>query len=206
MPLVGSEVPYLEYEVIKSMAEEFLSKYHPEGFIPVPIQAIVEFEFGLDIFPIPNLKNLLDIEGCIAFNIRTIFVDQSVLDKIAKRYRFTLAHELAHFVLHREVLKECEAKSSEKVLEFIRNISEGTQSRMEYQAYAFAGLVLVPTDHLELAILEAISMVPKELKREKCGPEILEYISQYIGDKFQVSGQVIKKRIESEPHLKKHFE
>ena len=203
---MGIEVPYLEYEATESKAEKFLSEYHPEGFIPVPIEEIVEFKFGLDIVPIPSLQNQLDIDGCSAFHVSTIYVDQYVLENVQNRYRFTLAHEVAHFILHEEVLKGCEAKSSEKVLEFIRSIPEGIHTRMEIQANNFAGLVLVPTDHLELAIFEAISMVPENLKSRKYSSEILEYISAYIGRKFQVSDQVIKKRIEYEPHLKKLFE
>ena len=200
---MGIEVPILEYEAIKSKAEEFLSEYHPEGVIPVPIEKIVEFEFELEIFPIPNFRKEQNIDGCLAFHISTIYVDQYILENWINRYRFTLAHELAHFILHKEVLKECKAKSSEKVLEFIRSIPEGIHSLMEFQAYDFAGLVLVPTGHLERSIPEALSLVPKNLKKDRY---VLEYISQYIGDKFQVSGQVIKKRIEKEPHLKKHFE
>lgn len=204
---MGIDISFLKDETIKLMTEEFLVKYHPEGFIPVPIEEIVEFKLGLDIFPIPNLQKELNIDGCIALHISTIFVDQFVLENYINRYRFTLAHELAHLLLHKEVLEECQATSSEKVLEFIRSIPEGIHSRMEFQANAFAGLVLVPTNHLELAILEAISMIPKELKKEKHGPEILNYLSKYIGDKkFQVSAEVIKIRIKNEPQLKKLFE
>lgn len=202
---MGIEVPFLTYEAIKSRAEKFLSEYHPEGNIPVPIEEIIELGLELDIFPIPNLQNVLDTVGCSAYRISTIFVDQFVFENRINRYRFTLAHEMAHFIIHETVLKECGAESSEEVMEFIRSIPEGSHSRMEYQAYAFAGLVLVPTQNLELAIFEAVSKLPTNFKLTRYVPEILEYISKFIGDKFQVSADVIKKRIENESHLKKYF-
>ena len=203
---MGIEVPFLSYEEIKSIAEKFLSEYHPEGSIPVPIEEIIELSLELDIFPIPNLQNILDTVGCSAYRISTIFIDQFVFEKRINRYRFTLAHETAHFIIHEMVLKECGAESSKEVMEFIRSIPEGSHSRMEYQAYAFAGLVLVPTQNLELAIFEALSKLPKNLELTRYAPEILEYISKFIGDKFQVSADVIKKRIENESRLKKYFD
>ena len=36
------EVPFLKPEVIKDQAEAFLNQYHPSGFMPIPIEEIIE--------------------------------------------------------------------------------------------------------------------------------------------------------------------
>jgi hypothetical protein len=47
------------------MSEQFLREFHPEGSIPVPIEEIAEIKCGLDIIPLPGLRDLLEIDGFI---------------------------------------------------------------------------------------------------------------------------------------------
>jgi hypothetical protein len=49
---------FLTYQQIGEIAQQFLQKYHPSFDIPVPIEAIIEFKLGLNIFPFPNPKGL----------------------------------------------------------------------------------------------------------------------------------------------------
>ena len=47
--------PYLPYDKLRRSADEFLARYHPDGTMPVPIENIIEYKFGLDIVPVPGL-------------------------------------------------------------------------------------------------------------------------------------------------------
>ena len=71
-----------------------------------------------------------------------IFVDQ---DEPAVRQRFTAAHELGHFVLHKEAVGH---KNEDNYL--LR--SEGMSNRQEAEANKFAATLLMPFDLIEIAM------------------------------------------------------
>lgn len=202
---MGIEVPKLNYQEIKKYADRFLENYNPKGAIPVPIDQIVEFDLGMNIIPIPNIKNLLDTDGGTSYENSTIYVDENIFINYENRYRFTLAHEVGHLVLHEHVFRESKTESTEDIKKFIRSIPEDIHSEMEFQAYDFAGLTLVPTPHLKLAILELTSIL-KGRGIVKHSTRTLEYGSKLVGKKFKVSSEAIQKRIRREPSLRRLFE
>ena len=68
--------PFLSIKDIKSEANAFLSRYHPDRRMPVPIEEIVEMQLGLDIVPMPNLRNDFGIDGYLSQDRTTIWVDE----------------------------------------------------------------------------------------------------------------------------------
>jgi hypothetical protein len=62
MPL-PFRAPILSYEKVNERAQEFLEKHGIGGKLPVPIDEVIEFEYGIDIVPFPNLQRDFDIEG-----------------------------------------------------------------------------------------------------------------------------------------------
>ncbi|MFO7889264.1 MAG: hypothetical protein R6V04_02880 [bacterium] len=50
--------PYLPYDKIRAIAENFLEKFHPKGTIPVTIENIIEFKLNIDIVPLRNQKEI----------------------------------------------------------------------------------------------------------------------------------------------------
>jgi len=94
------KIPFLEEAELRRRAREFLSKHNPKSKIPVPIETIVEFDFELNIVPAPGLIKVRGVNGFLTSDRSSIFVDDSLLRMALSRYFFTLAHELAHLVLH----------------------------------------------------------------------------------------------------------
>ena len=58
--------PILSYDDINKRAEDFLREHKRNKILPVDIEAIAEFDLGLNIFPFPNLQETFDIEGFIS--------------------------------------------------------------------------------------------------------------------------------------------
>lgn len=83
-----------------------------------------------------------------------IFVDE---DEPAVRQRFTAAHELGHFVLHKEAVGH---KNEDNYL--LR--SEGMSNRQEAEANRFAASLLMPFDLIEAAMRSGITS-PRELAK-----------------------------------------
>ena len=59
-----------------------------------------------------------------------------------------LAHEIGHIVLHRNLYRANRFSSIAEWKEFINSITEEEHGWLEYQGYAFAGLILVPKEDL----------------------------------------------------------
>lgn len=72
---------------------------------PVDIDFIIESS-GLEMIPIPGLRRLTQLSGALSSDFQSIYYDQSEADRNPFRMRFTLAHEFAHFILHRNLINE----------------------------------------------------------------------------------------------------
>ena len=141
-------VPHYSYNQLRQFADKFLAEYNSHDLIPVPIEEIAEVSLGLGIIPIPGLQRAFEIEGFIDSDLSAITVDQFVLENRAKRYRFTLAHEIGHLYLHRTILEQVKFSSIEEWKRFQLDVDSEDYNWLEWQAYCFAGLVLVPPGHL----------------------------------------------------------
>jgi hypothetical protein len=112
------KVPYYSYEQIRNHANAFLAKYNPTGVIPVPIEEIAEFSLHLNIIPIPGIQDSLEVAGFVSSDLLSISVDQFVMEKRVTRYRFTLAHEIGHIWLHREIFEQLKLNTVEEWKKF----------------------------------------------------------------------------------------
>ena len=98
------KAPFIKIEDVKRAADAFRKRYWSQDTIPVDIFQIVEFELGLEIQPISNLKEAGDVDALLLGNLKTIAVDQNDLlnERAQNRLRFSIAHEIGHLELHRE--------------------------------------------------------------------------------------------------------
>lgn len=142
-------IPYIPYDELRKYADDFLNRYHPDENLPIPIEEIVEFQLKLNIIPIKELKNIHDIDGWLTSDLRSIIVDEYQIEHFENRYRFTLAHEVSHLVLHKKVYESANISKTGDYLEFIKQLEEtGLVANFEWQANNLAGLILVPEYHL----------------------------------------------------------
>lgn len=177
-----------------------LAEHNPSKLIPVPIEEIVEFAFGIEIVPLPSLQIAYDIDSFISNDLSQIWVDQAVLEsRSPNRYRFSLAHELSHVVLHKGVISEMKFSSCEEWVKLMQGIPELEWDWLEYQAYTLAGLILVPRYALNSKLNEALEIARKQGARVMEAPDEAEpFICEWIGRQFAVSGQVIQKRLKKD--------
>jgi Zn-dependent peptidase ImmA (M78 family) len=190
-------VPHLSYEQIRGRADNFLARYNSSKKIPVPIEEIVEFSLCLNIVPLPDLQRAFDTVGFISSDFKSIYVDKFVLENRERRYRFSLAHEVGHLWLHKECLSAFTFKSIEKWKTFQYEIDDESYGWLEFQAYSFGGLVLVPREPL------ASSKKSLEAKIRKQGMDATtdaaqEIVSERLAVEFNVSKEVIDKRLQKD--------
>lgn len=156
----------LSSDQINVEAESFLTSYHPIFSLPIPIEEIIDLKLGINIVSIPGLKNDLgkigfDVDAFIMSNFKDIMVDEYIYNYVNTRFRFSLAHEIGHMILHKELYRQKSVASRDEYIEFIRNLNPKILDVVEKQADEFAGLVLIPRKILEKEFTAAVSQIEK---------------------------------------------
>jgi hypothetical protein len=188
--------PFLPYEKLRGVADEFLRQHHDSGDLPVPIERIIEFKFGLDIVPVPGLKDEFDVDAFITSDLSEIRVDRFISERRSNRYRFSLAHELAHVLIHRDIFAQLAFSTIKEWKGVICSIPEQEYRWIEYQAYCLGGLMLVPAkpledcfrDYVDKAAAAGVEWAGLDARSKK-------HILSAIARVFDVSVDVITKRM-----------
>jgi Zn-dependent peptidase ImmA (M78 family) len=198
--------PILSYDEINKRAEDFLKEHKRNSTLPVDIEAIVEFGLGLNIFPFPNLQETFDVEGFISGDLEVIYVDEFIYYQRPARYRFTLAHEIGHYVFHSDLIASFHAQSVADWSKFVLGIDEETYGWLEWQAYSFAAAVLVPRVSLRQNFYKELKLLrpkidfirSKGLSVESSQDYIINAIATKLIGIYDVSDDVLNKRISKE--------
>lgn len=159
---------YISIERMESITERILTDY---GFDPygkqvrsVPIEEIVEFHYDLQICW--EAIDQLDADGIVMAAIipdtKQIVLNETQRDLFDNKigtYRFTLAHELGHWVLHadgkqylRSGIGSAGASTSGFGLNAYYCRSTSQKPAEEIQADLFAGCLLMPRPMIERAV------------------------------------------------------
>jgi Zn-dependent peptidase ImmA (M78 family) len=109
---------------------------------------------------------------------------------------FTLAHELGHRVLHRDIFGAMEFDSTEDWKLQITQFPEREYGFLEYQANMFANCLLVPSDELDQRFDQAVEQIKAAgLNPADYPDECLDSICTALGKQFEVSRNVIQNRL-----------
>ena len=190
-------VEHLSYENLRRVSDIFLKKYHPDGSIPVPVEDIIDLKLKVDIVPTPGLRRSFDVDAFITSDLTTVYVDDSIYESNPNRYRFSLAHEIAHALLHDDIYKKLKFSNIAEWKRAVTSIPEKDYGWIEWQAYALAGLILVPSEALEEQFKRATSRLSKVgLSVRKATEAARHMLAGNLAQDFQVSTRVIEKRLE----------
>lgn len=130
-------------------AGELLRRYRdtfggPE--IPVPVESIAEDLLGLQIGFRPDLE----YSGMLIPSLHQIWVSAMHERELGLRRRFTIAHELGHWICH-----YLEGKRLEEVYCRPVDVSEAADRDLEREANVFAAELLMPEASVRAAWAEA---------------------------------------------------
>ena len=127
-------------------------KFAPVAAPPVPADEILECLLNLSMMfdDLPRLLEQPGVLGAVRFREAEVLVDQS-LDPTENpqkegRYRFTIAHEMGHWELHRHTFLQ----NANQPLLFdagpgpMHACRSGATEPIEWQANTFAGFLLMP--------------------------------------------------------------
>ena len=190
-------IPYLEKSKIKAKADSFRIKHWGET-IPVDIEHIVEINLCMNIVPVKYLKQSLDVEAGISSNWEDMIVDYDSYheERCLTRLKFSLAHEIGHLVLHKELFQLLGITSEKDYREFTEEKIKSDckfHSYAETQANMFANMLLVPREKLFLKKKSLLEDKKNELREFKLEDEEMlnSFLAIHLSREFDVSEDVM---------------
>ena len=189
-------VPFLSDVSLRETAESFLREYNNENTIPVPIEEIIEFDFKMDIITMPGFHLNYEVDAFISHDLTEIRIDKAVAEaKNKNRYRFSLAHELAHRILHADIFRKFSFSTIGEWKQSRDAISEKQYGRLEFQANMLGGLILVPPNALSDKFQGAQAQIAEAgASVFDATPETWDMIERFLAAEFGVSQAVIGRR------------
>jgi Zn-dependent peptidase ImmA (M78 family) len=189
---------------IREEAESFRATHIYSSNLQVEIENVVEATLGMRIIPIENLQKLCDMEGFISNDFTSIYVDKFLYqdDRFYKRVRFTIAHEIGHYILHRSTIDSQKFDDENDWIKFRIGLKDDTLGWFETQASEFAGRLLVPLDSLieefrlkrQVVIKKFSSWDSPKINDD----DLFSIIAPLICSRFDVSAEVIERRLRKE--------
>ena len=147
-----------------------LERYLSE--VPVKLGAIAR-EFDLTV----RLSTLKPGQSGMIARLGDSYIIKVNRHETRERQRFTLAHEIAHFLLHREIIDQSDSGIVDNVL-----YRSGAPEEMEYEANRLAADLLMPNAKVN-SELEALGALVSE--------DVIESLAQL----FQVSKVAMEIRL-----------
>lgn len=197
------KVKYLSLEEIRHTADRFREKVTAHSHPPIDVVYVAEVSLKLDIIPLANLFADHYIDAALLPDLSGLYIDEKAyMDYgrynrwVERRLRFSIAHELAHLVLHgHDILSNKFASLDE--YKCWAGDSENYKSP-EYQADEFAGRFLVPLDILLAEYKRIAYMAQKNDPDWRKIEGAREKLAKKLAPLFGVSSMVIETRLDRE--------
>ena len=149
----------------------------------------------LNIIPFPQLRKDFSIDGFLAFAARAIYVDQDQMLRNENRYRFTLAHEVAHLILRSKVYEEARIKTLPEYLAFQDAVDPDVRDAHEWQALNLAGRILLPKGPFIAACEKKLAPLRRKLPAKYEPRTLCGILANRVAPTFKVSYQTAETRL-----------
>lgn len=173
----------------KTLLEE---RCQPTITIPIDIDLIVEKEPGVRLDILPAIKDRFGVAGVVcrsAEGIFTILIDEQIADKNPNFYRFTIAEEYAHVILHSSVINKIEN------LEAVYSLHQWERYwEIDRNAKRFAAALLMPAKHL---VEDARNLYTRLVEAVGFGAPkaIIDRLADRLSRSYQVSPAAMRIRL-----------
>ncbi|MDD5421974.1 MAG: ImmA/IrrE family metallo-endopeptidase [Candidatus Omnitrophica bacterium] len=184
-------ITFYPIAALEEIATVFLSKFNTSVTpLPIEIDLISEKSLGINIIDFSMLKEKYGLEGFLALGKKTIYIDGYLMDNdnFYNRYRFTVAEEVAHSILHGNLFKNI--KDIEEYFDAFDKLKHFQVARMDQDAKYLASAILMPTEPFTELATEYIAELDGEGK-------VLRYGAvEKLSKKFEVSFETASIRFE----------
>lgn len=179
------DVKWINESTIQEASKQFL-KQHKSYKIPVPLEEIAELKLKIRVLTIPNLKKVFECDGFISSDFSNMAVDEGIYNGYIPRFRFTLAHELGHLILHKDAYEKLGISNLDSYMRAQNSIDPKIWKKLEFQADLFAGATLFPIEYLKASIDKKVQSFGGV---ENMSVTELRLLANSLTEEFQASEQ-----------------
>ena len=191
-------------EQVWAVIEDLRSQHEVlrEDRTPIDVFTFLEIDLGLNPIPFDDLKARYDVEAAIMADFTGIYLDaeQYILMEHGpewrlKRLRFTVAHELGHYFLHRHLPQTEQFTSLPNFARWTSTLG-GNKYTIEQEANEFAGRLLVPKGKLQDCFDEFARDAEKLIPHFMDSGEIRQKFAEQVAPRFGVNSEVVEIRLD----------
>ncbi|GEP46387.1 ImmA/IrrE family metallo-endopeptidase [Brevifollis gellanilyticus] len=190
-------------KTIRARVEEIRNQYATLRTHPTVVDVVrfADLDLKLDFISIRGLDAKFRTAAAISADFKSIYVDadeyeawDASFDWRARRLRFSVAHEIGHYFLHRDLPKEESFSCVESYARWTKDY-DGSIYKIEQEANEFAGALLVPKKELISFLQEAKQL---DTNRSQQTPAMRDAFCDLAANKFEVNRAVIATRLDRE--------
>ena len=150
--------------------------------VRVDVEFVLDVKLGMDLIPVPGLQNRIYGDAFTARDWSAIYYDPHPAQT---RIRYSFAHELGHFLMHRQAIDGLPpTQSVDEWSELYTSLQSDAVARAETQANMFASAFLMPSDNLINRLAYALEQVePLRQEAAQAGVQRNAYID-YVVDRI----------------------
>lgn len=154
----------------------------------VDIEILIGTKYAIIIDVHYNLQKNYGVMAYMLTQSNRLFIDDKLIDdpRLTKRYRFTIAEELAHFIIHKDIYQDC--KTIAERIERESTLTGQEQWFLETNAKALASAILMPKTIIESRINQLLSITGD---RPSHTPPIITILSH----DFDVNPKAVRRRL-----------
>lgn len=191
------EIPQYSYSELEIISQEILVEYFPQPLTPpLAIEDIAELKIFDDYILLPNLKTNYDSYGFIGKSGTKwyLHVDEYTADNWYTTCRFTVAEEVAHFRLHKNIFENVHDVSS--YISLRDSLSNRLYNIIEKDAKYVAAAILIPT---ELILYDAWNIYVEKIKDQSFSSEEMLWgtLCKELAWRYEVYEMVMMYRLQN---------
>ncbi|HWE01768.1 MAG TPA: ImmA/IrrE family metallo-endopeptidase [Tepidisphaeraceae bacterium] len=190
-------ISILSHADIVRIARDVSVAHNPHGAYPVDIESIIDVGYGIDIMPRDGLMDRFQIDAYITRDLTEIVVDKRIYEqRPPNRYRFSLAQEFAHLVLHTNVYQSMLFNTTAEWKQAMASLAADDYRWLEWQANAFNGVLLVPPGPLRIECGRIRQqMIDGGVDPDRLDEQGVDRVMRLLGQTFGVSTKVVNHRV-----------
>lgn len=184
--------------------EELRARYEVlrEDRTPLDVFTFFEVDLRLDPIPFNDLTAKYRVEAALTADFSGIYLDAEQYTLMERgpewklnRLRFTVAHELAHFFLHRELPQKEHFASLPDFARWTESYG-GRKYTIEQEANEFAGRLLVPEKRLHALFNEFAVEAERFVPNFTQSGSLRDKFAERVAPRFGVNAPVIAVRLD----------
>ncbi len=197
-----ANVPYYSFAQYKTLAAQYLKKFGlpKDNLPPVDIEVLLD-KAGIQVHPVIDMSKDFAVKGAVLKTVGgyAIAIDNEHYESQEFYFRFTLAEELSHILLHGKLIAGIE--SLPDVVAFHSSFSDEEYKQIEQQARVMASQLLLPSQIFDPFVIDWVKNHLEEIqKNEFFTPnDLADFLAEKMYRALKLSRDVVRTSLKRPP-------